>query len=237
MIYVPRRIVFPFFVVAFTLVFSGILFLWFFNSCIVVSEPSVSVVGDEVELKMVVTNSSFMVVKNIVVKVKTDSGESSFNLKDSNGLSKSFLSPGESVDFSQRFPLSSDTKYFFSLEAPFVRPVLLDFSLDEETTNPVTAEVYLPSKLYLNEQVRYQTKLCNVSGSDLDEVVWVEDSDSLYFKEEFFPRSVSIRKGECKPLYSNLTPIKVGEVEIRFVLRVGAIEKYSSKVVAIEEKS
>jgi len=156
-------------------------------------------------------------------------------LKDNGGIEKR-LAPGEVFEFEAFFPLSEEVYYKVFVMAPFTKSIPLDFSLQEQTINPVKAELSLPSKLFANESYKYPVKLCNVSESDISEVFWIESSDEEVFREEFFERSVSLKKGECKTIYSTLTPISLGRVELKFTLRVGLVEKKSFKSIEIVSK-
>jgi hypothetical protein len=252
MVYFPRKVVFPFFVAIFSIIFFTLLFIAFpnpfvdFSQGLQVKDSSVGIVGDKVVLKLLLKNISNHYVNSISVDVSGALDEANFNsgavdrksyyLKDANSLAKR-LAPGEEFEFEVSFPLSEYRYYKVFVMAPFTKTIVMDFALQESTLNPVRAEASLPSKLFINETYKYPIKLCNDSDSDIGEVFWKESTDDVFFKEDFTERSVSLKKGDCKTIYSTLTPNTLGEVELKFTLRVGLRELKSSKVIEIINKA
>jgi hypothetical protein len=232
MVYAPRKLVYPVFTVAVLVAFISMLYLVFLSQSIEVLNPSVSVVGADVVLKMTLVNTSNHEIDGVNVLIKNNSGERLFFLK---GDGKSSLAPGEKYDFVASFPLSENLKYNVIVSAPFNKQVPLDFTLEPSTIDPVSVVVYVPFNLKVGQQANYSVKLCNVSNSDLPEVNWIESAEQGLFKEVFFERSISLRILECKTIHLILTPAKAGELTITFTMRVGSIEKKISKVLTAVE--
>ncbi|MFA5931475.1 MAG: hypothetical protein WC821_04150 [archaeon] len=235
--YFPKQVVYSFFVVLFSLVFFGMLFLVFFSQALDVVDPSVSIIGSDIVLKMTIKNISTHAVDGVKVEVINGEEAKSFYLKGVNDGEFSSLAPGEKYDFVAAIPISESLAYSVSISAPFNRAIPLNFTLEQTTIDPVKAEVSLPSKLYLNEAYTYSVKLCNVSGSDLSEVIWLENAPAGLFKENFFERSISLKAAQCTTIFSTLTPIKLNDSSIGFILKIGTIEKKSSKALQIVERS
>lgn len=231
MVFAPRRLVYPFFVAIFAVAFFAVLFLAFLSQSIEVIQPSFSVAGENIVLKLGLSNNSSHEVRDVRVLVKSSSGERAFFIKGSPEESK--LLPNEKYDFLATIPLSESLSYEVIVSALFNKNIAMKFSVDEATINPVDAEVALPSELIIGQEYTYKVNLCNVSESNLWEVLWKEYAESGFFKEEFFQRSISLEKSQCKPIYSTLTPIKEGTVRLNFYLTVGAIEKRSYKDLVI----
>ncbi|MFA6269537.1 MAG: hypothetical protein WCW13_02980 [archaeon] len=234
MIYAPRKLVYPFFVVIFLIAFLSVLYLVALSQSIEVNNPSVSILGSDVVVKMNLKNKSMHAVDEIKVVVKSNSEERSFYIKGGS-LQSSSLDAGESYDFVALMPLTENTKYTVNVSAPFNKPISIDFALEESTIDPVKAEVSIPSEIKLNEKIDYVVKFCNVSGTDLPEVIWLERAEEGVFKEVFFERSIALKVSECKSIHSILTPAKLGQVTIGFTMTIGSIEKKSSKILNVVE--
>jgi len=241
MVYAPRKITFPFFIIVFSIVFLGMLYLVFLNKPIDVSDnpaPVVSVVGDKVVLKMTLVNNTQTTVNGITIEVRSDQYNRSFFLKDNKD--ESVLAAGEKYDFVAELPVSETLKYEVVIYAPFSAPKLLSFKLDKETVNPISANVEIPKTLLVGETYDYITKICNISKTNISEVRWFASTDRGYFKEQeavtgdFIGRSVSVDSAQCKTIYSTLTPIKVGSVQFVFRWKVGDIEQQATKDAVIE---
>jgi|GEM_PF-1021519 len=242
MVYAPRKITFPFFIIVFTIIFLGMLYLVFLNKPIDVSndpKPIFSVVGDKVVLKMTLVNSTETIVDGIMVEIRSDQYNKSFFLKGSK--ENSVLAPKERYDFSEELPISKTLKYDVVISAPFSAPKLLNFEIDKETINPISANVEnFPPSLIVGEAYDYLTKICNISKTNISEVRWFASADRGYFKEQdavtgdFVGRSVSVDSSQCKTFYSILTPIRAGTAQFVFKWKVGDIEQQATKDVTIE---
>jgi len=217
-------------------VFFGILFLIYFNQGLSIRDATAYVSGSNVVIKMFIDNNSGHQINNISVSVESATGKNVYYLKGKNPSQASSLAAGESYEFVASQPISNALEYSVKISAPFNREISLNFPLNESTINPVEAEVTIPSKLYLGEKYSYPVKLCNISDSELGEVIWLEVADEGAFKESFFERTTSLKLNECKTIYSTLTPNKLGEVQIVFVLKVGDLEKKSPKVITVIAK-
>ena len=240
MVFVSRKIVYPFFVAIILLVFFSLLYIGFFSNDISIdnSASSVSIIGDQVVIKIPLQNNSNHVISDISVVVKSDLGSRTFYIKGSKEGSN--LAPKENYVFLASVPLGESYLYNASIIAPFNRPINMEINIDPATVNPVEAQVLIPSKLILNKEYTYSVNLCNVSPSDLQEVYWLEVSNDGDFKENSFGSHfnetiISIKKNECKAIYSTLTPIRDGNITIGFSLRVGALKKEVSKVLTVEK--
>jgi hypothetical protein len=237
MVYAPRKLVFPIFVVVFTLTFFAILYLAFFNQSLTISDSSVSVEGDNIVIRMHIDNNTNHFVNGIVVAIRNSAGSSNYFIKDAENPFDSNLAPWEDYNYEKKLPLSSALNYYVTVSAAFNKAQTINFEVEQETIDPVRAEVSLPSKLYLNEKHTYPIKLCNISGSDLAEVIWFEVANEGDFKESFFQRGIPLKVSECKTIYSTLTPNRTGQIQIGFVLKVGSLEKNTSKTFEVVEKS
>ncbi len=237
MVYAPRKLVFPIFVVVFTLTFFSILYLAFFNQSLSISDSSVSVEGDNIVIRMHLDNNTNHFVSGIIVSIKNSDGSSDYLIKDAQILLDSNLAPGEDYNFEKKLPISSSLNYFVTVSATFNKSQSINFEVDQETIDPVKAEVSLPSKLYLNEKYTYPVKLCNISSSDLGEVIWFEVASAGDFKENFFERGIPLEVAQCKTIYSTLTPNRTGQIQIGFVLKVGSLEKTTSKTFEVIQRS
>jgi len=234
--YSPRKVTYPLFIVIFSLCFFGILFLMFFNQGLSVRDASVSVSGSNVVIKMFIDNNSGHQVNNIMVAVESSAGGSKYLINGAKDISESFLAPGQSYEFVASQPITDSVDYLVRINGSFNREILLNFPLDESTLDPVKAEVSIPSRLYLGEKFTYPVKLCNTSNSELAEVIWLEQAEEGAFKESFFERGTSLKLNECKTIYSTLTPNKLGEIQIVFILKVGSLEKKNSKLIIVVAK-
>lgn len=234
MIFVSRKIVYSFFLLVFLVCFLSLVYVFFFNEGLVVKDPSVSLSQNNLVLKMTLYNASMHSISGIKVTVKSSKKVFEFFLNGDE--SKSVLRPGERYDFLEAIELSESLNYTVFVSAPFSKTIPMNFELKENFINPVLVKVIINPKIYLNEKYSYSVELCNVSDGDLPEVIWVEGADEGFFKESFIERSISLKKGECKTIYSPVTPIKLGTVELKFYLRVGPLSKGSSKVIEIVER-
>ncbi|MCX6803169.1 MAG: hypothetical protein NTY48_01210 [Candidatus Diapherotrites archaeon] len=231
MVFISRKIVYPFFMMVVCLVFFGLLFLVFFNQPVLVTESSYAVVGDKVILKMTLKNDSNYLVKGITISIKDKSGVAVLPIKGS--TADSVLLPKESYQFVAPIILSENLSYSVTISAPFSRPVNLKFDLDPSVTNPVSAEVSLPPALSVGNKVSFPVKLCNKSPTDISDISWIEQASSTDFNDVFFPRTISLKKDECKTIYSSLTPIRAGTVSIGFQLKIGGLVRFVSKELSV----
>ncbi len=234
MVFVSRKIVYPFFLIIFSLFTFGIVYVSFLSTALVVNDPAVSIVGDKIVFKMQIENNSNHEVIGINVVVKNGVLERAFSIKGSE--KDSSLMPKEKYDFVASIPLDEGLKYSVEMKSLFNRSVFLNFELDSSTTDPIKAEVSLPSKLIVNQEYTYPVKLCNQSNNDLSEIYWVPTAAPGDFKETFYPHVVEINKSSCETLYSTLTPNKVGDIGLSFLLRIGSIEKRTSVVIKVVDK-
>ncbi|MDD3086131.1 MAG: hypothetical protein PHD80_03465 [Candidatus ainarchaeum sp.] len=231
MFFVSRKLIYPFFLIMFSLVIFGLVFISFLNNSIIVNDPSVSVSGSNLVLKMQIENTSNHAIRGVNVLVRNGIIERGFFLKGSD--KNSVLNPGEKFDFVAAIPLEEVLSYSIEVRALFNKTIFLDFELDESTIDPIKAEVYLPKKLVYGREYTYPVKLCNESNNDLDEVYWIPSSSAGDFKEVFYEQIVSIKKGSCETLYSTLTPNKVGNLSLFFLMRIGSIEKRELVVIEV----
>ncbi len=211
-----------------------LIYILFFNQGLVVKDPAVSLSTNNLVLKMTLYNESMHTISGIKVTVKSSKRAFEFFLNGDE--SKSSLMPGEKYEFLEAIELSESLYYSVFISAPFNKTIPMNFELKESTIDPVLAKVTINPRIYLNEKYSYTIELCNVSDDALPEVIWVEEAAEGFFKETFFERSIPLQKDECKTIYSTLTPIKSGSVELKFSLRVGPISKGSSKVIEVVER-
>ncbi|MEI7961930.1 MAG: hypothetical protein WCI04_06360 [archaeon] len=233
MVFVSRKIAYPFFTVIILTVFFLLLYVGFFSNALYadIGGSSVSIVGDQIVIKIPVENKSNHVINDILVTVNSDKRSSVLPLKgDYNSTS---LLPGEKYTFSTSIPLGESYSYVAVISAPFDGPITINIPLDPETVDPVRAELFLPKSMILGREYNYSVKLCNVSPNELGEVFWIENALAGNFKETFFERSVPLNKAECKTIYSTLTPIKLGDISMNFSLRVGELKKDVSTIISV----
>jgi hypothetical protein len=228
MLYVPRKILYPLFVLLFIVIFFSIISLMSFSQSLNVRDTSVEVVGDKVIFKATIENVSNHIVEGVTIVFSTKEKEVSEKV--------SVINPNESLEVAYELPFSEDLKYDVYISSPFNRPINLFFELDETTVKPVKAEVNLAKGMVVGNKYDMVVRLCNESQSDLFDVYWVESVQGSFFEEPFFPRTVSLRVNECKNLYSTLTPISPGVVKINFTLRVGQLEQENEYVVNISSE-
>lgn len=224
MVYVSRKIVYPVFILFFTIIFFSIIFLVSFNQVLSVDDASIEIVGGKIILKSNISNISNHLVRDSKMLIQMDEIQSIVKIKD--------LSPGEKFEVISELPFVETLKYEVFVSSPFSKSIKLFFEIDETTVRPVKAQVQLASNMIIGKKYDVVVSLCNVSNNDLFEVIWLENTVGKYFDESFFQRSVPLKINECKNLYSTLTPITPGEVQMDFILRVGSLEqKYSHKII------
>lgn len=232
MVFVSRKIVYPFFLIIFSLFIFGIVYIAFLSSTIVVNDPLVSVVGDKIVLKMQIENRSNHEITGVSVLVKNGFIDNGFFLKGS--MKNSTLSPGEKYDFVAAIPLEEALNYSVEIKSLFNKSVFLNFELDQTTINSINAEVSLPpNKLIVGQEYTYPVKLCNQSNNDLGGIYWVPSAKEGDFRESFDPYELDIKKSSCETLYSTLTPNKAGKLGLSFLLRIGSIEKRSAVEIEV----
>ena len=233
MVFVSRKIAYPFFTVVILLVFFVLLYLGFFGSSLTadISGSSVSIVGDQIVIKIPLENKSNHRINNISVTITSDKRSQVLPLKGD--LNSAILLPGEKYEFLTSIPLGESYSYVAVVSAPFNRPITINIPLDPNTVDPVRAELFLQKNMVLGKEYNYSVKLCNVSSNDIGEVFWVENAASGDFKENFFERAVSLNKDECKTIYSTLTPIRTGDITMGFSLKVGALKKEVSTTIVV----
>ncbi len=224
MVYVPRKIIYPVFLVAFTIIFFSIIFFVSVSQGLDIKDTSVGVTGEKVVFTTTIKNFSNHVIKNIEIVVVNNNNEIKKILPLLEAGDKNFVEI--EMDF------SNDLKYDVYVNALFNKTSHFVFELDEDTINPVEAKVELASNMVVGQEYQMLVSLCNKSSNDLYDVYWVEKVEGNYFKESFFPRSLVIEKDQCKTFYPTLTPLVPGKANIEFVLRVGGLEqKYSHTII------
>jgi hypothetical protein len=225
MVFISRKIIYPIFVAVFAIAFFMLVYLVSFSNDILVDNAEFSFSGENVVLKMDLINTSNHVLRDVSVMVVMGQEEQNEVIAE--------ILPGEKVLFEKTLPVSKTFGYDIYIRVPFNRPVFLSLVLDESTVRPVVSEVSLSNPMVVGEQYNIGVTLKNVSKSDLLEVYWITSAEGSFFEESFFPRSVALKSGESKTLYSTLTPISPGNVKLNFVLKIGDIEQKSSHTVTI----
>ncbi len=228
MVYVSRKMLYPAFIVAFTIVFFTIVYFLSFSQSLLVESSRVELDGESLVFYAKITNTSNNYVKNITIDLVQLESQNSYKVKD--------LAPGESVDVEIKGILfSSDLKYDVFVLAPFNKTIKLSFTLDESTIRPVTAEVTLAKNMKVNGKYDYLVKICNISNTVLNDVLWTATVSSSYFEENFIPQTIDLSINQCKNLNSTLTPIRPGNIKINFNLKVGKLEQNYSQDLVITE--
>jgi hypothetical protein len=227
--YIPRKVIYSFFLVVIVIIIVLLVLFTSFSQSLSVSNAEVSVIGQQAALAMTITNMSQHNVRGAAVII--DVGDSVLNEE----LPE--LGPGEDYNFYIEMPIPEDLVYRVTIGAPFNVPIRINFTIDESTIDPVSAEVTLSKTMEVGETYDVQVNLCNISQSPLPDVQWEEEIDGEYFQEQGLQRSVSLDLSQCKYLYLTLTPIKPGTTGIEFTLRVGSAEKEYSQELTIVEPS
>jgi hypothetical protein len=228
MVDVPRKVIYPVFLIAFALVFFSIIFFVTISQGLDVRDPYVGVTGEKVVFNATIKNISNHVIKDIEIVVVNNNNEIKKILPLLEAGDKNFVEI--EMDF------STDLKYDVYVNALFNKTTHFAFELDEDTVNPVEAKVEIASSMIVGQEYQVLVSLCNKSNNNLYDVFWVEKVEGNYFKESFFPRSLVIEKDQCKTFYPTLTPLVPGRANIEFVLRVGGLEqKYSHTIIISDE--
>lgn len=235
MVFVSRKIVYPFFLVVFSLFIFGIIYISVLSSSLAVNDPSVSVVADKIVLKMQIENKSSHEIKGISVLVKNGISDTVFFLKGSEA--GSMLGPNEKYDFVASIPLGEALNYSVEIKSLLNKSLFLNFNLEQSTIDPVKAEVALPKELVVGQEYTYPVKLCNKSDNDLSEVYWIPAAKEGDFKEVFYEQVISLKKASCETLYSTLTPNKTGDLGLSFLMKVGSIEKRTAIMITVVDKN
>jgi hypothetical protein len=228
MVDVPRKVIYPVFLIAFALVFFSIIFFVTISQGLDVRDPYVGVTGEKVVFNATIKNISNHVIKDIEIVVVNNNNEIKKILPLLEAGDKNFVEI--EMDF------STDLKYDVYVNALFNKTTYFAFELDEDKVNPVEAKVEIASNMIVGQEYQMLVSLCNKSNNNLYNVFWVEKVEGNYFKESFFPRSLVIEKDQCKTFYPTLTPLVPGRANIEFVLRVGGLEqKYSHTIIISDE--
>lgn len=228
MVFVSRKVLYPSFIVVFSIVFFTLVFFFYFSSGLVADNSSVEIDGDSVVFKTTITNVSNHIIRNIRVELLQEDVDKSVKVGD--------LRPDENVDvIIDKIPFTNDLYYEVKIDAFLNRPVNLFFTLDESNVRPVDTNVMLAKDMRVGESYDYSVKLCNISNNALIDVFWSESAIGNYFDEVFVPRTIDLGIGECKNLNSTLTPIRPGNVEINFNLRVGKLEQNLEYEIVVVE--
>jgi hypothetical protein len=228
MVYISRKIIYPSFVVIFSLVFFILLYFFYFSDGLEVSEESIEIVGQSIIYRSIVTNTSMHYVRDVKVDIIDEEFNNSYRIKD--------LAPGESVDVEiDNIPIVNDYQYDLVISGFLNRPKRFEFSLEASTVRPVDAEVNLASEMQVGTEYNYFVKLCNVSNNALTDVMWSESIEGSYFEQPLIPRTIDLSVNECKNLNSTLTPIREGDIVLDLRLRVGKVEQNYEYNISIDK--
>jgi len=228
MIYVSRKILYPAFIIIFTIVFFVIIYYLSFSQSLEVENSRVEITGDALTFYSKINNISNNYVRGITVNLFQVDSQNAYKVKD--------LAPGESVDVEiKNIAFSDDLKYDIFISAPFNRVIKLSFVLDEATVRPVTADVSLAKEMQVGEKYNYAVKICNISNTALLGVLWTTVVNNAYFEESFIPQTIDLEINQCKNLNSTLTPIRPGNVRMNFNLKVGDLEQNNVYDIIITE--
>ncbi|MEK6959251.1 MAG: hypothetical protein AABW59_04360 [archaeon] len=231
MAYIPRKIVYPFFIGIFTIIFFSGVYLVSFYKPLTVSDAQISVEGDHMLLQLMVKNSSYHFVRGADILVKY--GDEQITGSIGNGGA---LGPDENFEVVMELPFAQVNAYDVYVRAPYNRAERIFIPIDPSTLEPVKASVRITTNMIVGQKYDVVVELCNISPSDLSDVTWGQVAQGDYFDEKLFPRSIPIRSNECKPLYSTLTPNTPGKTIIEFTLTVGKlVQKFEQEVVITQE--
>lgn len=228
MIYVSRKILYPLFIVIFSIIFFVIIYFLSFSQSLQVENARVEITGDSLTFYSTITNISNNYVKGITINLFQVDSQNAYKVKN--------LAPNESVDVEIKdIKFTDDLKYDIFVSALFNRPIKLSFTVDEATVRPVTAEVDLAKNMKIGEKYAYKVKICNISNTALLGVLWSTSVNGSYFEESFIPQTIDLEINQCKNLNSTLTPIRPGDVKLNFNLKIGDLEQNSSYNLSISD--
>ncbi|MBT4870729.1 MAG: hypothetical protein HON47_04095 [Candidatus Diapherotrites archaeon] len=228
MVYISRKIVYPIFVLIFAIAFFMLIYFVSFSQDLSISNAEFDFSGDKIVLKMDINNTSNHYLRDIEVIVVMGQEESSYIIEE--------LGPREGYKFEEEFEITEGLKYDVYVKAPYNITKHFPLELDETTVRPVLAKVNLNSEMRVGEEYNVLVTLQNVSKSDISDVIWITTSEGTFFEESFFPRTVSLKSGESKTLYSTLTPISPGVVNLTFTVKIGNIENdFEHEIIILPE--
>lgn len=228
MVYVSRKVVYPAFIVAFSIIFFVMIYLFSMSQSLVVEESRVEIDGDSLVFYSTINNISNSYVRNISIDLVHSGGKTTYRVTD--------IPPNESTDVViSNIGFSDDLSYEVFIMAPFNRTIRLPFVLEEDTIRPVTAEVFLASSMVVGQEYDYLVKLCNVSSNALIDVRWSASTVGNYFEQPLIPQTLDLAINQCKNLNSTLTPIRPGTVRMNFMVSVGRLEQSYSHEIIINE--
>ena len=219
-IYVSRKILYPIFIALFAIIFFSMVFFVSFYQPITVIDPKLAVEGDHFILSMWIRNNSNHAITGADILVDMGGDQQVVKINECG-----CLAADENIQVAFELPFSNVSSYNVYIRSPLNKSVRLNFPVEESTIRPVKASVRMSTSMKVGQKQDVAVDLCNESESDLHDVTWEMLADEGFFEEELFPQSVSLRVGECKTLYSTLTPIKSGSVSLEMSLSVGKLEQ------------
>lgn len=227
MVYISRKIIYPIFLLVFTIVFFSIIYLSTFSQALKVDNSSIDFYGQEVILKVEIENISNRVIDDAQILVKMSEGEKSKKIP--------VLNPNDKNFFEITLPFSSDLKYDVYILSPFNKTIYFPFELEQSTVNPVSVKVQIDGDMIIGEEYDLTYTLCNESQNNLHDVYWITQVEGDYFENfNSIVQTVDLDISECRNLYIlELTPIKQGQARIIFKLKVGGLESESEKIINI----
>lgn len=228
MVYVSRKLLYPAFIVIFSIVFFIMVYLFSISQSLVVEEARFELAGDSLVFYSTINNISNSYVRDISVDLIHSGGKTSYRVED--------IPPNESREVVIKdIVFSDDLVYDIFILAPFNRTIRLPFVLEEDTIRPVTAEVFLTGEMVVGEDYDYIVKLCNVSNNALIDVRWSASTNESYFDQPLIPQVIDLGINQCKNLNSTLTPIKSGIARLKFVVSVERLEQSYQHEIFISE--
>jgi len=229
-IYVSRKILYPIFIALFAIILFSAVFLISFYQPLAVLDPKLAVEGDHFVLSMVLKNNSSHAIRGADILVDMGGSQQTVKINECG-----CLGANEDTNVAFNLPFANVSSYDVYVRSPLNRSVKLSFPIAPSTIEPVKATVRMSSNLQVDQKQDIAVDLCNESESDLHDVTWTMSVEEGFFSDEMFAQSVSLRVGECKPLYSSLTPIKSGTTYLEMTLSVGELVQKSSAKLTITE--
>jgi hypothetical protein len=227
---VSRKIVYPFFILVFGIIFFILIFSAFFSEALAVEDISISSASSTKPLMyFTVVNKSTQVLKDVYYSVYSG-GEIKKNL-----VGGGVMNPLSKVEIVVELPDYTVREYGLTVEAQFVRPKKIVVPVQTSTYAPVEMTVNITNKTNMTVGVVQEISilLCNKSQSSLAEIVLNKNYDAEYFNERAVPIRTPLNANQCKTIESGITPKKVGQTQMTFELIVGSMKRQVTETVTI----
>jgi len=230
MVYVKRKVLYPFFIVVFTVIFFSVLYMVFIYQPVSFINPRITLNGNHFDMTMVVRNNSNHAITDVNFLIDLGGEQSVAPLNACN-----CLAPKEDVNVLIKLAFPKERLYYdVQLVSPFMRPARLIVPIEQSMIHPVEANVFMDTNNFVvGRTYKIRVDLKNVSKENLYDVSWSKESEGGFFKDDSIPVSVNLLLGESQSLYLTLTPISPGTTKVTFVLKIGNLEERFEQTVKI----